>query len=68
MVADSADESTYLPALVAAGYALRVREPNWHEHRNWTYTQSYADAKTAVVKEIMSRARRADKRCASEAQ
>src|SRR5215468_7066479 len=32
-VADSADEGSYLPALEAAGYELRVREPDWHEHR-----------------------------------
>ena len=29
----SADESAYLPQLEAAGYVLRVREPDWHEHR-----------------------------------
>ena len=33
VVADSADEAAYLPALESAGYALRVREPDWHEHR-----------------------------------
>jgi GrpB-like predicted nucleotidyltransferase (UPF0157 family) len=33
VVPDSADEDGYLPVLVAAGYRLRVREPNWHEHR-----------------------------------
>ncbi|HEY9282166.1 MAG TPA: GrpB family protein [Pyrinomonadaceae bacterium] len=33
VVADSADESAYLPQLEAAGYALRVREPDWNEHR-----------------------------------
>lgn len=33
VVADSADESAYLPQLEAAGYVLRVREPNWNEHR-----------------------------------
>jgi GrpB-like predicted nucleotidyltransferase (UPF0157 family) len=32
-VADSADETLYAPALEAAGYALRIREPNWYEHR-----------------------------------
>jgi GrpB-like predicted nucleotidyltransferase (UPF0157 family) len=32
-VADSADESAYVPALEAAGYRLRIREPDWHEHR-----------------------------------
>jgi len=33
VVADSADESTYVPALEAAGYVLRIREPDWYEHR-----------------------------------
>jgi GrpB-like predicted nucleotidyltransferase (UPF0157 family) len=33
VVADSADESAYLPQLEAAGYVLRVREPDWNEHR-----------------------------------
>ena len=33
VVQDSADESAYLPRLEAAGYVLRVREPDWHEHR-----------------------------------
>lgn len=32
-VSDSADEPAYLPALQAAGYQLRVREPEWNEHR-----------------------------------
>ena len=33
VVVDSANESSYLPQLEAAGYLLRVREPNWNEHR-----------------------------------
>ena len=33
VVEDSADESSYLPRLEAAGYVLRVREPEWNEHR-----------------------------------
>jgi GrpB-like predicted nucleotidyltransferase (UPF0157 family) len=33
VVLDSADESAYLPQLEVAGYVLRVREPDWHEHR-----------------------------------
>ncbi len=32
-VADSADEPAYVPAMEAAGYRLRIREPAWHEHR-----------------------------------
>jgi GrpB-like predicted nucleotidyltransferase (UPF0157 family) len=107
-VADSADEPAYVPPLEAAGYALRIREPEWYQHRvfkgpetdlnlhvfslgcpeidrmlrfrdrlradeadrrlydrakrdlarqHWTYVQNYADAKTAVVEEILARAR-----------
>ena len=108
VVADSADEQAYLPALADAGYVLRIREPTWYEHRlfkgpdtdvnlhvfsagcpeierhlvfrdwlranegdrelyartkrqlaqrDWKYTQHYADAKTAVIGEIIARAR-----------
>jgi GrpB-like predicted nucleotidyltransferase (UPF0157 family) len=108
VVADSADEPAYVPALESAGYVLHVREPDWYEHRNlkgpdtaitlhvfsprcpeiermlffrdwlranaadrqlyehtkrelarqeWQYTQNYADAKSAVVEEILARAR-----------
>jgi GrpB-like predicted nucleotidyltransferase (UPF0157 family) len=32
-VADSADESAYVPAMESAGYVLRIREPEWHQHR-----------------------------------
>lgn len=32
-VADSGDESAWLPDLEAAGFELRVREPEWEEHR-----------------------------------
>jgi GrpB-like predicted nucleotidyltransferase (UPF0157 family) len=106
-VADSAHEAAYVPALEADGYSLRIREPDWFEHRvfkgpdtdvnvhvftvgceevgrmvlfrdwlrtnaadrrlyaerkrelagrEWKYMQQYADAKTAVVDEIMARA------------
>jgi GrpB-like predicted nucleotidyltransferase (UPF0157 family) len=106
-VADSADEAAYVPALESAGYVLRIREPDWFEHRllkgpdpdvnvhvfaagceevdrmllfrdwlrenaadrelyaqkkrelagrEWKYMQQYADAKTAVVQEIIARA------------
>jgi len=33
VVKDSTDESVYLRQLEATGYVLRVREPDWHEHR-----------------------------------
>ncbi|MFO8060006.1 MAG: GrpB family protein [Bacillota bacterium] len=36
VVADSADEPSYAPALEAAGYTLRIREPEWYEHRKFT--------------------------------
>jgi GrpB-like predicted nucleotidyltransferase (UPF0157 family) len=32
-VPDSADESAYVPTMEAAGYVLRIREPDWFEHR-----------------------------------
>jgi GrpB-like predicted nucleotidyltransferase (UPF0157 family) len=108
VVADSTDEGAYVPDLDAAGYTLRIREPDWYEHRmfkgpdtdinlhvfsrgcpeidrmlafrdrlrghaddrelyertkralareEWKYVQSYADAKTAVIEEILARAR-----------
>lgn len=33
VVEDSADESSYVPEMESAGYTLRVREPQWFEHR-----------------------------------
>jgi len=33
VVADTTDEEAYVPALEAAGYVLRIREPDWYEHR-----------------------------------
>lgn len=33
VVADSADEAAYVPALEARGYTLRIREPDWFQHR-----------------------------------
>ena len=32
-VADSSDEPAYVPSMEAGGYAVRIREPDWHEHR-----------------------------------
>jgi GrpB-like predicted nucleotidyltransferase (UPF0157 family) len=106
-VLDSAAEDQYVPDLERAGYVLRVREPEWLEHRmfrtperdvhihvfsaacpetermvrfrdhlranaadrdryarakrelatrDWKYMQQYADAKSDVVADIMSRA------------
>ena len=33
VVRDSADEASYVPALEAQGFTLRIREPGWFEHR-----------------------------------
>jgi GrpB-like predicted nucleotidyltransferase (UPF0157 family) len=33
VVPDSANEAAYFPQLEAAGYVLRVREPDWNQHR-----------------------------------
>jgi GrpB-like predicted nucleotidyltransferase (UPF0157 family) len=32
-VPDSSKEDDYVPALEAEGYVLRIREPDWYEHR-----------------------------------
>lgn len=36
LVADSGDEESYVPELVRAGFTLRVREPDWEQHRMLT--------------------------------
>ena len=33
VVPDSGDEAAYVPVMEAAGYVLRIREPDWFEHR-----------------------------------
>jgi GrpB-like predicted nucleotidyltransferase (UPF0157 family) len=33
VVADSAAEPAYAPALEGVGFVLRIREPDWHQHR-----------------------------------
>jgi len=33
VVSESADEPAYVPDLEAAGYLLRIREPDWYQHR-----------------------------------
>jgi GrpB-like predicted nucleotidyltransferase (UPF0157 family) len=32
-IPDSGDESAYVPPLERAGYVLRIREPDWYQHR-----------------------------------
>jgi GrpB-like predicted nucleotidyltransferase (UPF0157 family) len=39
VVAEPADEQTYVPPLERAGYQLVIREPDWHEHRVLTRTE-----------------------------
>ena len=107
-VPDPADEAAYVPQLEGVGYHLRMREPEWREHRllrredpavnlhvfaagddeisamlafrdhlradrrdrdrylrakvelaarTWAHVQDYADAKSDVVSDVMSRAR-----------
>jgi GrpB-like predicted nucleotidyltransferase (UPF0157 family) len=33
VIADPANEAAYVPALERAGYVLRIREPDWYQHR-----------------------------------
>lgn len=49
VVADSADEEQYVPALEQQGYYLRIREPDWHHHRMLRHRQ------TAVHLHVFSR-------------
>ncbi len=107
VVEDSSDEASFVPLLEAAGYTLRIREPDWFEHRlfkgpdidinlhvfsegasevekmlrfrdwlrshpedreryasekrrlaqkTWKHVQHYADAKTGVIEEILTKA------------
>jgi GrpB-like predicted nucleotidyltransferase (UPF0157 family) len=39
VVPDSSDEDAYVPALVEAGYYLRLRERGWHGHRLLKYVE-----------------------------
>ena len=33
IVQDASDENSYVPPLTSIGYLLRIREPDWYEHR-----------------------------------
>lgn len=46
VVRDAADEADYVPDLEAAGYVLRIREPDWHEHRLFTGPGANANVHT----------------------
>lgn len=39
IVADSADEASYLPDLRRCGFRLTAREPDWEEHRCLSYSE-----------------------------
>lgn len=43
VVSDSAEELSYVPQLEAAGYELRLREPDFHEHRLLTPVERNAN-------------------------
>jgi len=63
VVANSADESTYLPSMEAIGYELRVREPDFHEHRMLRTTTKdvhihvYSEASTEIGRYLAFRDR-----------
>ena len=42
-VPDPTDETTYVPTLESLGYALRIREPEWREHRLLRLTDPVAN-------------------------
>jgi GrpB-like predicted nucleotidyltransferase (UPF0157 family) len=48
VVDDSADEHSYLPALEAAGYVLRIREPDWNQHRMFVDDAPRQDRTTQI--------------------
>ena len=51
-VVDSADDAAYGPPLEGAGYALVIREPDWHEHRMFEDTATHVHVFTAGDPEI----------------
>jgi GrpB-like predicted nucleotidyltransferase (UPF0157 family) len=62
-VADSADEETYLPPMEAAGYVLRIREPDWDQHRMFvdqdrtTQTHVHSDGSREIERYLLFRDR-----------
>ena len=61
VVDDSADELGYIPALADAGYILRIREPDWHQHRLLKPPQA-----TSICTSSPQTARRSSGWCCSE--
>ena len=53
-VPDSSDEAAYVPPMEAAGYVLRIREPEWFEHRLFRGTDPAANV------HVVLRGRRGD--------
>lgn len=48
-VPDSADEPSYVPAMESAGYTLRIREPEWLEHRVFHIRDGERDVNVHVL-------------------
>jgi GrpB-like predicted nucleotidyltransferase (UPF0157 family) len=73
VVADSSDESSYRPQLEKAAYELRVREPQWHEHRMFrtrekdahvhVYSAGCAEIERTLLFRDRLRANAEDRRC-----
>jgi GrpB-like predicted nucleotidyltransferase (UPF0157 family) len=72
VVTDSGNEEDYVAALEAYGYVLRIRDWRrshaadrdlYARHKlalaekEWKHVRNYADAKTAMIEEILARAR-----------
>jgi GrpB-like predicted nucleotidyltransferase (UPF0157 family) len=53
-VPDSADEPSYVPPLLGLGYRVRVREPDWLEHRVLSRRVEHGDAHSVNV-HVLSR-------------
>jgi GrpB-like predicted nucleotidyltransferase (UPF0157 family) len=51
-VPDSTDETAYVPPMEAAGYVLRIREPEWFEHRMFKGTDTQVHVFTEGTDEI----------------
>ena len=62
-VPDSADEPAYVPSMEAGGYAVRIREPDWHEHRVFKgpdtdiNLHTFTDGSTEIVRMLAFRDR-----------
>jgi GrpB-like predicted nucleotidyltransferase (UPF0157 family) len=50
VVANSADENSYLASLESGAYLLRIREPNWYEHRLFKGTGEAGEPARAFVR------------------